>query len=316
MVKIEDLRTFILVAELGSMRRAADHLATAPSVVSRQIARLEQVYDRILLERRPSGIALTSAGQIFLRTARDLTRSFSDLEAELSQDGASRRGIIRLHTIEGVTRSFLAPLIARFRAENPEIGFSLTIQGRKLVLASVEEYEADLGIIYDHFTSPSAEPVAQWKQPLLAFVRPGHPLLAIAPERRSLDAWPCAVPDQTFGIRRLVQAAYQSRGMTLRPVIVANQLQSLLQAAIEDDLITYMPLQAARHEVERGLLVPIETGFSELEYRFATFIVHASRPRAPHVDAFLKAIRAAIAPAEAADAALLASVQRVRADQA
>lgn len=310
MFTIDDIRTCVLVADLGSMRRAADHLAVAPSVVSRQILRLEQVYGCPLFERRPGGIVLTEAGHRFLDTAQQITRALSDFEGELAQLAEGRHGRIKLHTIEGVTNSFLAPLIAAFRGQNPETSVSLVVTGRKLVLAAVEDYQADIGIVYDHFSNPAAETVARWHQPLLAFVRPGHPVLAEPASARNLSDWPCALPDQTFGIRRLVDGAHKKRGLDLRPVIVANQLQSLLQAAIHDDLVTYMPLQAARHEVLRGHLVPVATGFREFEYRFASVIVHAARPRAPHVDAFLTALREAIGPAEAADRHLLASMMQ------
>ena len=308
MFSIEDIRTCVLVAELGSMRRAADQLSVAPSVVSRQILRLEQAYGSPLFERRPGGIVLTEAGQLFLKTAQVITRALSDFEGELAQLAEGRRGRIKLHSIEGVTNSFLPPLIASFRRANPETSVSLVVTGRKLVLAAVEDYMADIGIVYDHFSNPLIETVAQWKQPLLAFVRPGHPALSEPQETRNLSTWPCALPDQTFGIRRLVNDAHRKRGLTLNPVIVANQLQSLLQAAINDDLVTYMPLQAARHEVTRGRLVPIRLGFREFEYRFASVVVHAARPRAPHVDAFLAAIREAIGPAELADEQLLSSL--------
>ena len=308
MLSIDDLEKFVLVAKLGSMRRAADHFGLAPSAISRQIARIEHSFNAVMFERRADGVTLTDAGETTLLRAVEILHQLTDLQADLTHGDRPSAGAVTLATIEGVTKGFLAPLIAGFRRLHPETSVHLNVVGRKLVLESVEDYQAEIGIVYDHFSNPAVATVAKWKQPLLCFVRPGHPLLAMPPSQAALKDWPCALPDQTFGIRRLVDMAYRKRRLPLAHPVVANQLQSLIQASIESDLITFMPLQAARFEVENGLLVPIETGFAEFQHRFVSIVVRKGRPQSHQVELFLAALLARIDQAEIADRRLLAQL--------
>ncbi|MFD1880187.1 LysR family transcriptional regulator [Paracoccus pacificus] len=312
MFSFEDMEKFALVARLGSMRRAADSTGEAVSAISRHIARLEQAFGATLFERRANGVVLTPAGDMFLDMARGVMQQMADLELRLAQNDPGGAGIINIHSVEGVTKEFLIPLIAAFRTEFPETSVHLVAAGRNVVLTAIEDYAADIGFVYDHFSNPGVETVARWQQPLLAFARPGHPLLSGPISLAELMATDCALPDKTFGIRRLVDAAYENRGRRVAPALFANQLQALIHAAIESDLITFMPLQAARFEVEHGLLVPIDTGLREFDYRFVSVVVHKGRPRSRQVEALLAKILAGIAPAIEADRKLLQSVPSYR----
>ena len=66
------LDTFLAVAELGSFTKAAERLYLSPTAVMKQMNTLEKHLDLTLLERTPSGVRLTEAGEIIARDARFL----------------------------------------------------------------------------------------------------------------------------------------------------------------------------------------------------------------------------------------------------
>lgn len=305
---IDDLKAFVTVAKLSSMRRAADQLGLSPSIISRQIAKLEEIFSQTLFERRPNGVELTPSGKVFFEHATRVIHNMSDLATDLQLAAYDKTGLVNIATVEGVTKSFLAPHLALYQKENPHTAIHLRVLGRNLVLSSVEDYEAEIGLVYDHFSNPSVEIIAQWKQPLLAFVRKDHPLLLSNATASDLEYLHFALPDESFGIRRLATSVFEKRRIRLSPVLVTNQLQFLIQSAILSDLITLMPLQAARQEVEQGLLIPVETGFPEFRHRFISFVVHKARPRSSHVQAVLDYLIKAVSLAEEADRKLLETV--------
>jgi len=65
-VKLQDVRTLILVVQTGSMGKAARRLATSQPAVSRAIANLEHTLGVPLLDRGPQGIEPTSYGQAII----------------------------------------------------------------------------------------------------------------------------------------------------------------------------------------------------------------------------------------------------------
>ena len=66
------LDTFLAVAELGSFTKAAERLYLSPTAVMKQMNTLEKHLDLTLLERTPSGVRLTEAGEIIALDARFL----------------------------------------------------------------------------------------------------------------------------------------------------------------------------------------------------------------------------------------------------
>lgn len=77
-LKLHDLHVFIAVAEVGSMRNAAERLAVSQPSVSKAIAEIEHALGIRLLERNARGIEVTPYGSALLRRARG---AFDELTA-------------------------------------------------------------------------------------------------------------------------------------------------------------------------------------------------------------------------------------------
>src|SRR5678816_732429 len=83
-VKLRDLHILSAVAQLGSMAKAASHLAITQPTVSQAIADLEHAVGVRLLDRGPHGVAVTVYGQTLLRRASEafdaLKQGMRDIE--------------------------------------------------------------------------------------------------------------------------------------------------------------------------------------------------------------------------------------------
>ena len=72
---LNDVRTFVAVAQAGTLTAAAKELQLPTSTVSRALTRLEQHLSVLLVQRSPRGLVLTDSGEgvpaIVQVTARD-----------------------------------------------------------------------------------------------------------------------------------------------------------------------------------------------------------------------------------------------------
>lgn len=92
---IEDLRTFVEVADAGGINSAARRLGIGKSVVSRRLARLEEDLNVQLLSRTARGALLTEAGILFRDRAASVCAVIDTAREEMSPEG-ELRGLLRI----------------------------------------------------------------------------------------------------------------------------------------------------------------------------------------------------------------------------
>src|SRR5882757_4178394 len=133
------LAYFATVARLGSVRAAAEALRIAPSALSRQIRRIEDLAELPLFERLPRGVSLTPAGEILFTYVQRWERDFNGLNEDLHSLAGLRAGTLRLATVEIATYSVVPRAIRALRNELPGITVNTTVGVTDAVLRDVAE---------------------------------------------------------------------------------------------------------------------------------------------------------------------------------
>lgn len=141
---LSQLRTFLVVADSGSVRVAAESLFVSQPAVSGVIASLERELGVALVARQGRGLRLTAAGTAF---ADDVRTSLGLLErgsrrARSIEDPA--RGTVRLVAVATATERLLLPVVARFREQYPEAGVTIQVGNRMTVWEALRHHKADL----------------------------------------------------------------------------------------------------------------------------------------------------------------------------
>lgn len=141
---LSQLRTFLAVADAGSVRAAAESLFVSQPAVSAAVSSLEEALGVALLARQGRGIRLTTAGAVF---ADDVRTSLGLLEqgsrrARSIEDPA--RGSVRLVAVATAVERVLLPVVARFREQHPRAGVTIRVGNRTTVWDTLRHHEADL----------------------------------------------------------------------------------------------------------------------------------------------------------------------------
>src|ERR1700712_1615159 len=108
-VHLRDLRYFVAVADAASFTRAAETLFVSQPALSKQVRALETRLGVRLLDRVPSGLALTPEGAALLPHARRMVDEWAAVRAEVRRAGAAPTLLVGLQTAVGrdLTRRLL-----------------------------------------------------------------------------------------------------------------------------------------------------------------------------------------------------------------
>lgn len=175
-MELDQVRTFLAVTRRGSFSRAAQDLFLTQPAISIRIKELEEELGHQLLERRQRGVALTPAGQMFLRRAEAIVGEVASLEAELSDLSALRTGRVSLGASDTVCLYLLPGVLSRFVAKYPGVELSLSTQISRRVLELVGRDEVDVGIVTLPVESEVVETRPLYDEEFLLICPPGHAL--------------------------------------------------------------------------------------------------------------------------------------------
>ncbi|RCX02185.1 LysR family transcriptional regulator [Marinomonas foliarum] len=112
------LRTFMVVAETLNLTEAAKQLHKAPSTISMQLNRLEDLIANPLMERGQHGVRLTAVGEQLKAHAQQLLNLHDQIVGSFQNMDIS--GVVRLGTHDQYASRTLAPLLQDFILSYPE----------------------------------------------------------------------------------------------------------------------------------------------------------------------------------------------------
>lgn len=121
MLDVSDLRFLTALAAAPSLSAAARDLGVTPPAVSQRLALLEDRLRLRLIERGRGQRRLTAEGGYLVDRARDILDDVESLEEEMSARAGRIEGPLHVIAPFGFGRLRVAPVLARFGAENPEL---------------------------------------------------------------------------------------------------------------------------------------------------------------------------------------------------
>ena len=143
---LRHLRTFVTVAELGTVSKAALRLRIAQPALSRQIGDLERELGLKLFDRVGRRLVLSTEGEQLLANCRNLLGYARSLSDQAQQLRGGDRGLLKVaasaHLIDGVFSTFLY----RYAERYPNVQVRPIEATGFEILALIERGEANLGI--------------------------------------------------------------------------------------------------------------------------------------------------------------------------
>jgi DNA-binding transcriptional LysR family regulator len=280
------LRSFLQVAELGSVSAAARALGLTQPAVTKQLRALEAALECGLLERAGRGIRLTPAGELLADYGRRSVAVLSEFQQVLGelQQGKSGKLIIGA----GVTTSvlLLPNWLRELGRSFPGIDVSVRTGTSRDVEGWVATAEVDLGFITSEPRRDELVARPVFEEEIVLVVEPA----TARRERMRLEELPLILFPRSTGFRSYLEQRWLERGLSPHVKMETDSLEAIKSFVAVGLGASFLPLSSVEDELRRGVLARVAVqGMGPLRRR-TTLIRRQDRRPSFAVRSFLEIV--------------------------
>jgi LysR family nitrogen assimilation transcriptional regulator len=249
------VRTFVTVAELGTVSKAAARLRIAQPALSRHIRDLEKALDLPLFDRFGRRLALTGEGEQLLKECRSLLNYVAEVDERarlLRRSG----GVLKVGASPQHIESVLSQLLPRFAKQHPNVQVQLIEATGRDNLAMVERGDIHLGQNLQHVVKPGDKRFGRCDLAPVELLAVGNPPITLgkrsAIEIARLAEHPLLLLSDDFSVRRTFDAACRLAGFVPTVRFESRTPHAILALAETGQGVAIIPsgLRTHRYDVQ------------------------------------------------------------------
>lgn len=215
------LRTFLAVAETGSITEGGVRIGRSQSAISLQIARLEQTVGQSVFHRNGRGVVMTDAGKQLYPVARDVTARLDATLRDLTTTPLS--GTLRLGIPDDHGRAKLTQIVGNFARSHPQVQLEVTCSLSPDFPDMLAKGRLDLAVYEVQTPAPGEEVI---------YEDTTHWVMSKHRNLLELEPLPVALFDRACWWRDAAIASLTAAGKAYR-VVYSSQSVAGVRAAVE-----------------------------------------------------------------------------------
>ena len=246
-----------------------------------------------LVVRGRFGARLTTEGEKFLSYAVSVTEALDEAARAISGEGRTDHETLRVSALPTVAPDILPVALAQFRQQYSHVRVLLDIATNNRLLEKLKSGEADVAIgrMADPQLMVGLSFELLYVEPLVAVVRPEHPLAAPEISLPRILEYPLVVSASGTVPRHTTEHWFKVRGIELPDNCLETLAVSVARLVVmQSDAIWFASVGAVRDDLARGLLAALPLAFEGSEEPVG--LVHRSDATvSPARTAFMKTLR-------------------------
>lgn len=251
------LRSFVVMAESGSITEAAGRLGVTQPTLSAALKRLETRLGRRLIERGPGRYRLTEAGRLLHVEAVEVHGAILRIGTALREVSDDVRGHVTVAMASHVVCPVFDAALSAFHAAHPHATLSLEVSASRAALAAVTARRASLAVCLVRDRSPRLQYRRLYREFFGLFCGPSHPLFGRANLTLADLAGQASVSfvtDQMTDALRPVTLMRAEADLDERIVGTSAHLEEVRRMIVAGLGIGPLPVHVVRRDLEDGLL--------------------------------------------------------------
>jgi DNA-binding transcriptional LysR family regulator len=273
-LNLDQLRTLVAVADLGTLSAAAQALHLAQPTVSLHIGELESRLQTPLLLRGGRRAQPTPAGLLLVERGRRLLRDAADAVEAVRRHAQGVHGLVRLGSGTGTLAHVLPQVLQAARERHPDIEVEVSIVGTEEGLQRLAAGTLDVALVAPPHAAADLV-VRRWRRdPLMAFLPPDWDApRAVTP--RWLAGKPLIANDASSRLHQQTMEWFGAAGLVPRSRIELNYNEAIKSLVAAGYGGAILPLEGPQEaQAARGVqVVPLRPAMVR-----ETVMVHRALP--------------------------------------
>lgn len=246
---LKKLLYFAAVAECGSFTKAAAQLRIAQPALSRQIGILEKEFGVELLLRMGRQVQLTDAGEVLLKHAHEINKSFERAREEMQSRGRSPKGRVILGAPPSLGSVIVPWLFERLRREAVDITLKVREGTTAFLERSIMDAEVDLALLGEDLSNKWIEDRVLAQEDIILV---GHADLLKRVDTGELKSWNEIPLFVTWQVKLLAAFILRDSSIRLPDAFEFDAIHAIKTLAIDGRGIALTPIALFSSDIEAG----------------------------------------------------------------
>lgn len=288
-----DLRLFVAAYEERSFTAAAARENATQSGVSQHIRKLEDRLGAQLFLRGSAAVVPTPAGEDFYRHAVELLRARDAAMRSVRAHAGKLQGEIKVGLMPTMTRLCLAPSLARFTAEQPNVLVRITEAYSAALLGMVRAGELDFAVVPGPVASPGLRSSPFIETPEVVVSAPDSGLPHLRPVAlRDLPPPRLVLPGPGNARRQSIEGYLTSQGIRPERIVELDAMLGTLDMVASQGWLTILPGVMMADDDGRAPRLFTVSPLADPPLRLQLALIEPARASLrPEADAFLATLR-------------------------
>jgi LysR family transcriptional regulator, transcriptional activator of the cysJI operon len=288
-IRLDYLKTFLVVARTRSFSVAAKELGSSQGTVSHHIAALEAYFDAELFKRTANGVEVTDAGVTLKETAEKMLQEAQNTKAKISLAKQNLSGTISIAASTIPEEHIIPSLTAGFQNRYPHVKFKIKAEDSLKSLNSLQANNVDFAAVGTIQGYEEKFDFIQIGQEDLVLIVPCNHEFAKQTSVTLNEIIKCPFIDreETSGTRKEIERLLEDNKLGLEKLKVSLELgstESIVTAVSEGRGLSIISSIAAKKACAAGLVKIVK--IKETKNPRKLYIVRLKRPLVKASEAF------------------------------
>ncbi|MBP2031498.1 DNA-binding transcriptional LysR family regulator [Clostridium algifaecis] len=265
-IDLQSLIIFELVAQKGSISKAAHELNYAQSNISTKIQQLENFFQVSLFYRNNRGVTLTPKGQILLKYTKKIFHLI-DETTKIIKDDNIPKGPLRIGSMETIAAIYLPRLFAKYHKEYPNVKLILKTGTTEKNIQDILQYNLDGAFIAGSINNSEIIQKTFTEEKLVLVTDVARPQISSIKDIQNQTL--IVFPNGCF-YRKILEQWLQNKGLLANKIMEFDTLEAIIGCICAGLGISLLPISVVNKYVKAGILrcYPIENSYTKVPVLF------------------------------------------------